>query len=235
MFFTVSKAWHLCQFLEWKFIEFSGLFHCLIIKVQSNHRLPQSASPDCCAAFASDFVILTQLFFNVKHFFKKFFELFLSCLNCFKVSLIWNSFVMLPHVLWFVNNFFSNIFEIMLLNGEGGIWTLAPLLTTYSLSRGAPSAAWVFLQLLTQCQYLIPCSGRSLLTIFLAENVGFEPTVPFGITGFQDQPLKPLGQLSETVLDYSTTKPFLCQALFYIFFTSFFERRYTPHVPPQHS
>ena len=25
-------------------------------------------------------------------------------------------------------------------NGEGGIWTLAPLLTTYSLSRGAPSA-----------------------------------------------------------------------------------------------
>ena len=25
--------------------------------------------------------------------------------------------------------------------GEGGIWTLAPLLTTYSLSRGAPSAS----------------------------------------------------------------------------------------------
>ena len=32
-------------------------------------------------------------------------------------------------------------------NGEGGIWTLAPLLTTYSLSRGAPSATWVLLQL----------------------------------------------------------------------------------------
>ena len=31
------------------------------------------------------------------------------------------------------------------LNGEGGIWTLAPLLTTYSLSRGAPSTAWVLL------------------------------------------------------------------------------------------
>ena len=31
-------------------------------------------------------------------------------------------------------------------NGERGIWTLAPLLTTYSLSRGAPSATWVFLQ-----------------------------------------------------------------------------------------
>ena len=31
-------------------------------------------------------------------------------------------------------------------SGEGGIWTLAPLLTTYSLSRGAPSASWVLLQ-----------------------------------------------------------------------------------------
>ena len=35
------------------------------------------------------------------------------------------------------------------LNGEGGIWTLAPLLTTYSLSRGAPSAAWVLLHVHT--------------------------------------------------------------------------------------
>ena len=31
-------------------------------------------------------------------------------------------------------------------NGEEGIWTLAPLLTTYSLSRGAPSTSWVLLQ-----------------------------------------------------------------------------------------
>ena len=30
----------------------------------------------------------------------------------------------------------------------------------------------------------------------MAERVGFEPTVPFGITGFQDQLLKPLGHLS---------------------------------------
>ena len=37
----------------------------------------------------------------------------------------------------------------LLCNGEGGIWTLAPLLTTYSLSRGAPSASWVFLQILS--------------------------------------------------------------------------------------
>ena len=38
-------------------------------------------------------------------------------------------------------NFFQQLFSFMILNGEGGIWTLAPLLTTYSLSRGAPSAS----------------------------------------------------------------------------------------------
>ena len=30
----------------------------------------------------------------------------------------------------------------------------------------------------------------------MAERVGFEPTVPYGITGFQDRLLKPLGHLS---------------------------------------
>ena len=30
----------------------------------------------------------------------------------------------------------------------------------------------------------------------MAERVGFEPTVPFDITGFQDRLLKPLGHLS---------------------------------------
>ena len=30
----------------------------------------------------------------------------------------------------------------------------------------------------------------------MAEGVGFEPTVPCGITGFQDQLLKPLGHPS---------------------------------------
>ena len=35
-----------------------------------------------------------------------------------------------------------------------------------------------------------------LFFLLLAERVGFEPTVPFGITGFQDQLLKPLGHLS---------------------------------------
>ena len=36
--------------------------------------------------------------------------------------------------------------HFIFLSGERGIWTLAPVLPTYSLSRGAPSASWVFLQ-----------------------------------------------------------------------------------------
>ena len=33
--------------------------------------------------------------------------------------------------------------------------------------------------------------------IYMAERVGFEPTVPCDITGFQDRLLKPLGHLSK--------------------------------------
>ncbi len=48
------------------------------------------------------------------------------------------------------------------------------------------------------------------------EKVGFEPTVPFGITGFQDQLLKPLGHLSvlscpqQCIHDFSKIFP-VCQ------------------------
>ena len=46
---------------------------------------------------------------------------------------------------------------------------------------------------------LEPLEYFSILVIIefnLAERVGFEPTVPLSITGFQDQLLKPLGHLS---------------------------------------
>ena len=49
------------------------------------------------------------------------------------------------------------------LSGEEGIWTLAPLLTTYSLSRGAPSATWVLLQ-------ISRCHNRYLITVFSSQN-----------------------------------------------------------------
>ena len=35
-----------------------------------------------------------------------------------------------------------------------------------------------------------------LYKVLVAERVGFEPTAPCGVTGFQDQLLKPLGHLS---------------------------------------
>ena len=72
----------------------------------------------------------------------------------------------------------------------------------------------------------------------MAERVGFEPTVPFGITGFQDQLLKPLGHLSELSVSNSA-----CMILaniyrivnsFFYFFTFFyfsvFEKPPMPHI-----
>ena len=53
----------------------------------------------------------------------------------------------------------------------------------YSLSRGAPSATWVLLHLADVYK-------------IMAEREGFEPPVPFSITGFQDQRHQPLGHLS---------------------------------------
>ena len=62
-------------------------------------------------------------------------------------------------------------------NGEGGIWTLAPLLTTYSLSRGAPSATWVLLHM--------PDSFRD--DIFKSGEGGIRTHASFRTNGFQDR------------------------------------------------
>ena len=62
----------------------------------------------------------------------------------------------------------------------------------YSLSRGAPSATWVLLHRTGSSMKLCFPEGK------LAEREGFEPPVPFGITGFQDQRHQPLGHLSST-------------------------------------
>ena len=68
-------------------------------------------------------------------------------------------------------------------NGEGGIWTLAPLLTTYSLSRGAPSASWVLLQTKLN-RYIF----NYLFRIFpeRAEG-GIRTHAPLRTNGFQDR------------------------------------------------
>ena len=62
-------------------------------------------------------------------------------------------------------------------SAEGGIWTLAPLLTTYSLSRGAPSATWVLLLMTLSIWNLSIKSGES----------GIRTHAPLRTNGFQDR------------------------------------------------
>ena len=73
---------------------------------------------------------------------------------------------------------------------------------TYSLSRGAPSPLGYFCKTYSKTKTLCQC----VVALSMAERVGFEPTVPLGITGFQDQLLKPLGHLSR-----------LCQTAFLLY------------------
>ena len=47
---------------------------------------------------------------------------------------------------------------------------------------------------------LEPLEYFSKIKLEVAERVGFEPTVPHDITGFQDQLLKPLGHLSKKMI-----------------------------------
>ena len=106
-------------------------------------------------------------------------------------------------------------------NGEGGIWTLAPLLTTYSLSRRAPSATWVLLQ-------------ASLTTLLSAGadlqsngEGGIRTHAPLRTNGFQDRlvmttsiPLQVLvlfvfwAPLSVTLV-YNTKRSYTCQQVFW--------------------
>ena len=84
-------------------------------------------------------------------------------------------------------------------SGEGGIWTLAPLLTTCTLSRGVPSAS-------------LGTSPNQFPIIKLeAERVGFEPTRPCGQTVFKTASLWPLRYLSILIRFKSAQKWFYHQ------------------------
>ena len=72
--------------------------------------------------------------------------------------------------------------------GEGETRTPAPVTRPTPLA-GAPRH---------QLEYFSICDvDKNNINYIVAERVGFEPTVPCGITGFQDQLLKPLGHLSK--------------------------------------
>ena len=91
----------------------------------------------CVVVLSNSLLILPQLFLFVNYFFQSFL-IFLNYWNCFKFCFIWNSFVILPQCLWFVNNFFNFFSKVfLLLNGDGGIWTLAPVARPTPLA-GAP-------------------------------------------------------------------------------------------------
>ena len=115
--------------------EFSGLFHCSVIKVLR------------CRFCVSDKYYIKSLW-CCQHFFK-FSFLFLYRVNRYYLI---KSIRFCQYFFSFSSKKFfwlllpckeSTFMRIIrqLTNGEGGIWTLAPLLTTYSLSRGAPSAS----------------------------------------------------------------------------------------------
>ena len=85
----------------------------------------------CLSTAISDYHIfsgLSRTFFRFLEIF--FFQVF---------PVLFDSFNRLSQTSFFVKNFFDFFFKTV--SGERGIWTLAPLLTTYSLSRGAPSAS----------------------------------------------------------------------------------------------
>ena len=134
----------------------------------------------CCFLFVKNF-------FN---FFQSFFVLF--CSSFWQLNYSITAF----HVCQHVFNFFSSCLQQ---NGEGGIWTLAPLLTTYSLSRGAPSAAWVLLQNAWN-HFYIYCRHTQQ-----AERMGFEPMRPFGQTVFKTASLWPLRYLSKLFMPNSVS------------------------------
>ena len=136
------------------------MFHCSVIKDRF------------CIA-----VCLKQLFYYIMSFpacqelFSTFLKLFLflSCSNFGSISCLPLS---CQELFFLATLRFSP-------NGEGGIWTLAPLLTTSSLSRGAPSTTWVLLHMCLNLifQYVIDWNGES----------GIRTHAPLRTNGFQDR------------------------------------------------
>ena len=104
-------------------------------------------------------------------------------------------------------------------NGEGGIWTLAPLLTTCTLSRGVPSTTWVLLQ--ASWITLICICQRGLPYLSLSGESGIRTHAPFRTNGFQDRlvmttsiSLQATASLSGN--NYFSKKRLLCQHFFLI-------------------
>ena len=120
------------------------MFHCLVIKVL--------CSPSCDSSFS-----LSQSFLFVKNFFK-FFQNFLMTfvIRCLSATRL------LYHIHFWMSSTFLKFFifsKFKTSNGEGGIWTLAPVTRPIPLA-GAPLRP---LEYFSKVHYLIIwcCSMRS--------------------------------------------------------------------------
>ena len=67
--------------------------------------------------------------------------------------------------------------------GEGEIWTLAPLLTTCTLSRGVPSATWVLLQI----AWINAVLPKYIWSYQMSGEDGIRTHVALPPNGFQDR------------------------------------------------
>ena len=115
-----------------------------------------------------------------------------------------------------------------MLSGEGGIWTLAPLLTTYSLSRGAPSTTWVLLHLVESHSFRnpifnsVPGTHLAQLRATVNGESGIRTHAPFRTNGFQDRLVMTtsisLQAFSQTYFMHFIPHSHFCQALFLKFF-----------------
>ena len=151
-----------------------------------------SLSSQLSVVFSSDFVSISRCFFLVNNFFYffKYFSFYIQNQkhNKRKNSLFYRTLKL--------TNFYSRIqLTSFYTNGEGGIWTLAPLLTTYSLSRGAPSASWVLLQKTISPFHLIQNPFNSeknkttkwLMVLLSSGEGGIRTHVSLRTNGFQDR------------------------------------------------
>ena len=142
-----------CLFRFWTFVLFHGL-SCRHHSQENPNEIWINVQ-GCFVIQLSRFCVVlffdaTSLFYHFqKSLSRTFFILFL---------LFFNSLYILAFSLENVKNFFCDYIR----NGEEGIWTLAPLLTTYSLSRRAPSASWVLLHTINEKTPLKRCAIQCL-------------------------------------------------------------------------
>ena len=173
-----------------------GCVYFLTVQFSRNNTLFFSTSFEIDINYSIIDVLLCQALF---YFFLKLF----LCLSVF--CLLGSHDNLLYSFFYFLSSIFLNTFQK---NGEGGIWTHAPLLTTYPLSRRAPSTTWVLLQMLSKNRRGWDSNPRPLAEspVFKTGSLNHSDTSPELL--FSNQLL------------YHTLFYFICQHFFSYFFIS---------------